>query len=198
MSFLKKLAEKVTPPKVFLKLNLSENVVSLGDYLKGELVLSSDEEFDADEIRCELLCVESARVQKRFYDPALKREVVREVWESATLYSAKPCLAGPMHISRGYTASFPFSIQIPITMKPTSKGIDRRITWTIKGVVAVRGRPDATSQTIEVHVAQPAAPPVVKEREVIREVVMVPCKYCGTLFPQTETVCPHCGARRTV
>jgi uncharacterized OB-fold protein len=34
-------------------------------------------------------------------------------------------------------------------------------------------------------------------REVIREVVVIPCKYCGTLFPQTATFCPHCGARRT-
>jgi len=34
-------------------------------------------------------------------------------------------------------------------------------------------------------------------QEVIREVVVIPCKYCGTLFPQTATFCPHCGARRT-
>jgi RNA polymerase subunit RPABC4/transcription elongation factor Spt4 len=26
---------------------------------------------------------------------------------------------------------------------------------------------------------------------------MIPCKYCGVLMPQTETVCPNCGARRT-
>ncbi|MBS7649229.1 hypothetical protein KEJ17_06290, partial [Candidatus Bathyarchaeota archaeon] len=88
-------------------------------------------------------------------------------------------------------------IAIPITMKPTSKGIDRKVTWSIRGVVAVKGRPDATSPTLEVQVAQPAAAPVIKEKEVIREVVMVPCKYCGTLFPQTETICPHCGAKRT-
>jgi len=34
-------------------------------------------------------------------------------------------------------------------------------------------------------------------REVIREVVVIPCKYCGTLFPQTAIFCPHCGAKRT-
>jgi len=34
-------------------------------------------------------------------------------------------------------------------------------------------------------------------REVVREVVMIPCKYCGALFQQTATFCPHCGARRT-
>ncbi|MEM2214249.1 MAG: hypothetical protein QXQ20_02505 [Candidatus Nezhaarchaeales archaeon] len=198
LSFLKKLAEKVTPPKVSLKLNLSGSVFYLGDDIKGELTVISYEDFDAEDVRCEIRCVESAKVQKRFYDHALKREVFREVWESTTLYSANPSLSGPIHISQGFSSTFPFSIPIPVTMKPTSKGLDRRVTWTIKGVVAIKGRPDAVSPTLEIQVAQPVTTPVVKEREVIREVVMVPCKYCGTLFPQTETICPHCGARRTI
>lgn len=42
----------------------------------------------------------------------------------------------------------------------------------------------------------PAAPTVQKE-VVTREVVMVPCKYCGGLMPQTSTFCPNCGAKRT-
>lgn len=198
MSFLKKISEKVTPPKVNLTLNLSKGVYFLGENLDGELTVSSNDDFNADEIRCELQCVESARVQKRFYDSSLKREITREVWETATLYSTRPCLSGPIHISRGFVGRFPFSINIPITMKPTYKGVDRRVVWTIKGVIAVKGRPDAVSNVVEVQVAQPAAAPVIKEREVVvREVVMIPCKYCGTLMPQTETVCPHCGAKRT-
>jgi len=198
LSFLKKIAEKVTPPKVTLSLNLNKSTYFLGENLEGELTLSSNEDFDADEIRCEFQCIESVKVQKRFYDPTLKREVIRDVWENAVLYSARPCLSGPTHISKGFFGKLPFSINIPITMKPTYKGVDRRVTWEIKGVVAVKGRPDATSSIIEVQVAQPAPTPIIKEREVIREVVMIPCKYCGTLMPQTETICPHCGARRTV
>jgi len=198
LSFLKKIAEKVTPPKVSLSLNFNKNVYSLGENLEGELTVCSDEDFDADEIRCEFQCVESAKVQKRFYDPSLKREVIRDVWETATLYSTKPRLSGPTHLSKGFVGKFPFSINIPPTMKPTYKGVDRRVTWSIKGVVAVKGRPDATSSVVEIQVIPPAAAPVVKEKEVIvREVVMIPCKYCGTLMPQTETVCPHCGAKRT-
>ncbi|MCS7135771.1 MAG: hypothetical protein RMJ14_03345 [Nitrososphaerota archaeon] len=196
MSFLRKLAEKVTPPKVNLKLNLNDSVFFLGGDIKGELLVSSDEDFDSEEVRCEVQCVESAKVPKRVYNPSMKMEVTTEVWESATLYSTKPSLSGPIHISKGFSGKFPFSIPIPITMKPTTKGVDRRVTWTIKGVVAVKGRPDAVSPTMEIQVAQPPATPVIKE--VIREVVMVPCKYCGTLFPQTETVCPNCGAKRTV
>jgi hypothetical protein len=198
LAFLRKMVEKVTPPKVNLVLNLNKSTYVLGENVEGELAISSSEDFDADDIRCELQCVESAKVLKPVYDATLKREVTREVWESATLYYAKPSLSGPIHISRGFTGKFPFSINIPVTVKPTLKSIDRKVTWSIKGVIAVKGRPDASSQTLEVQVTQPSAAPIIKEREVIREVVMIPCKYCGTLMPQTETVCPNCGAKRTI
>jgi len=36
-----------------------------------------------------------------------------------------------------------------------------------------------------------------KPREVIvKEIVMVPCQYCGGLMPQTSSFCPSCGAPR--
>lgn len=37
---------------------------------------------------------------------------------------------------------------------------------------------------------------VIKEKEVVKEVVMIPCQYCGTLMPQTASFCPNCRARR--
>jgi len=40
-----------------------------------------------------------------------------------------------------------------------------------------------------------ATQPVAKE-VVTREVVMIPCQYCGGLMPQTSTFCPSCGAQR--
>ena len=33
-------------------------------------------------------------------------------------------------------------------------------------------------------------------KEVRQEVVMVPCRYCGGLIPDTSVFCPNCGARR--
>jgi len=40
-------------------------------------------------------------------------------------------------------------------------------------------------------------PTIMKEKEVIvKEVVMIPCKYCGGLMPQTAIFCPNCGAQR--
>lgn len=41
------------------------------------------------------------------------------------------------------------------------------------------------------------SPQIVKETTVVKEVVMIPCRYCGALMPQTSTFCPNCGAKRT-
>ena len=38
---------------------------------------------------------------------------------------------------------------------------------------------------------------VTKEKEtIVKEVVMIPCEYCGGLEPQISAYCPHCGAKR--
>ncbi len=34
------------------------------------------------------------------------------------------------------------------------------------------------------------------EKEIIKEIVMVPCVYCGSLNPQTALFCSTCGAGR--
>lgn len=38
---------------------------------------------------------------------------------------------------------------------------------------------------------------LVKEREIIREVVKIRCPYCGNLYDETEDRCPHCGGKQT-
>jgi len=56
-----------------------------------------------------------------------------------------------------------------------------------------RRRPEQFPQTAP----PPQAPTtIIKEREVIKEVVMVPCRYCGGLMPQASVFCSNCGARR--
>lgn len=30
-----------------------------------------------------------------------------------------------------------------------------------------------------------------------KEIIMIPCKYCGGVMPQDATFCPNCGAKRT-
>ena len=50
--------------------------------------------------------------------------------------------------------------------------------------------------TIGPFAVAPQPSTVIREREVIKEVVMIPCAHCGNLMPQTSIFCPNCGARR--
>lgn len=53
----------------------------------------------------------------------------------------------------------------------------------------------------EIHAPPPPAPPppaatghAVREREIIREIVKLPCRYCGGLVEMNAPRCPSCGA----
>ena len=197
MLFFKKFTNKFTAPEANVQLKLGKYSVALGENLDGTLTVFSKEDFEATEVRCEISCVEEAKVIREVYDPQLRRSLPREVQDSAVLFAAKPVLSGPTHVNNGETRDFPLSVNIPAGGRATYQAIDRRVAWSIKGVMAVDGRPDVTSKVAEIQVVQPASQPVIREKEIVREVVMIPCKYCGALMDQTVTVCPNCGAKRT-
>jgi len=160
--------------------------------LKGAITVSCEDEFDATGVRAELRCIEKKRREKWEYDERRQRNVRRVYWDAATLHSADPKASGKLHMIPSFKKTFPFSANIPAGGRESFDGLDANITWSIKGVVAIKGRPDATSKTIELQVIRPTAPRAVKEKEV----VMIPCAYCGSLMPQTATSCPNCGATR--
>ncbi len=203
MGLFKKLRDKVTAPNASVDLKLDKNAFSLGDNLTGSLVISAREDFDSTEIRCEMACTEEARVIRYQYDPTIKRSVPREVMETQVLFAAKPVLSGPIHIITGETKNLQLNVNIPAGGRPTLQGSSNRVTWNIKGVIAVDGRPDAVSRIMEIQVVQPTVQVVAPSnsqqviKEVVREVVKIPCRYCSTLFDQLETSCPNCGAKRT-
>jgi hypothetical protein len=197
MSFFKKMKDRFTKPNATVSLQLSKYGFALGENVEGTLNVASVEEFDAKEIQCEFECVETKKTTSMQYDAAIKRTIPREVQNSATLWSAKPQMSGPVHLASGFSQKYPVNINIPAGGRQTYHSVDQNVAWSLKGVIAIEGRPDVTSTTVEIQVAQPSASPVIKEKEILREVVMIPCKYCGTLMVQTETLCPKCGARRT-
>jgi hypothetical protein len=198
MGLFKKFTNKFTIPEVTVQLKLASYTISSGGTLQGSLNVQSREDFDATEVRCEILCTQQAKVLKQVYDPALKTSIPKIVEETAVIYNLKPSLSAATHFANGENRFFPVNISVPAGALPTTSGLDRRVTWSIKGVVAVDGRPDCTSQTNVIEVVGPAMQTAVVQREVIRTVVMIPCKYCQGLMDQTLTVCPTCGAKRTI
>jgi len=198
MGFLKKFTNKLTAPDASVQLRFTTYSIALGETLQGTLSVASKEDFESTEIRCEIACVEQSKVIREVYDPALKRSIPRVVDESVVIYSTKPSLSGPSHFTNGEIRAVPVNINIPAGARPTYVGGDSRVTWTVKGVIAVDGRPDKTTETSEIQVLVPTVQSAAVQREVVRTVVMIPCKYCQGLMDQTLTVCPNCGAKRTI
>jgi Zn finger protein HypA/HybF involved in hydrogenase expression len=186
-----------------VSLNLGKYSFALGDKLEGTLAVSSEEEVDATEIRAEIRCEEKKKEIVHTTETITfsgggheTRPVTKEEWKTRTIFSGNPRGSGSIHLSSGYRGEFPFSTTIA-GGEPSYSGGDRNVTWTIKGVIGIKGRPDVTSSMSGIQVAMAsAAPTVTMERIVEREVVMIPCQYCGSLFPQTVTNCPKCGAQR--
>lgn len=52
----------------------------------------------------------------------------------------------------------------------------------------------AAPSRIKAELKTPAPAQVVREREIIKEIVKVPCRYCGNLVPVTASKCPTCSA----
>jgi len=179
-------------PKTSVSLTVPKSTVELGEDLKGAITVSSQDEFDATEVRAELRCVEKRRRERYEYDRQRGREVRRVYWDAATLHSADPKASGKLHMLPGFKKTFPVNVNIPAGGRESFDGLDANVTWSVKGVVAIDGRPDVTSETIELQVVRPAGPIAVKEKEV----AMIPCEYCGSLMPETATSCPNCGAPR--
>jgi DNA-directed RNA polymerase subunit RPC12/RpoP len=205
LSFLKK---KLTPPKASISLELAKWRFSPGETLEGKLVINSEEDFDADGIRCEIECVEEIKSRVSEYDSASKRMVERDVWNRIIHFAEKPTVCGPIQIARGSTHAFPISIKLPTSAWLTYRGGDRKLTWSIKGVIAVKGRPDATSKTVEIEVGepqqiQPPPPPPMPAPQVAATPTMSQTP-AATPTPQPPpslplpTNCSRCGAPLSV
>jgi len=189
------LFKRFTKPKTSVSLTIPKSTFELGEDLKGVITVSSEEEFDATEVRAELRCIEKKKKEKWEYDQHLRRNVQRVYWDQATLHSADPKASGPVHLVPGFQKTFPVGVNIPAGGRESFAAVDAGVTWSIKGVVAIKGRPDVTSEVIELQVIRPAAGAVVVKE---KEAATVPCAYCRSLMPETATSCPNCGAPRKI
>jgi len=180
----KKFRLRVLPPKVDLTLNLRKNTFALGENVEGVLRVESREDFECSEIRCELKCIESVLVVKTTYDEDMEGWVEEEEWETSVVHSAKPRLSGPLHFSKGEIREYPFSIPIPPSAPPSLRRADRVVTWSLKGVVAVKRRPDASSRAVRLQVVRPSQ-------------ATIKCPRCGALNPVHAKYCMNCGTPLT-
>ena len=177
-------------PKTSVDLSIPQNSFVLGSKIDATITVSSKEEFDATEIRAELRCIEKRRREVWVYNERRRHNVRQVYWDTATLLTEDVKASGQMHIVPGLKKTFPIKVHIPTSGRETFDSIDANVTWLIKGVVAVDGRPDATSETFELQIFRATGSTAKKEVE------MVPCEYCRSLMPANSSQCPICGAPR--
>jgi len=201
VGFFKKIKMRVTKPKAKVFIALDRNVVGLGEELTGTLHVTSEEEFDADEVRVEVKCWSRTKNLVHTKEGWEEKETTQILW------STKERVCGRLHLTPRYKEEFPFKVKIPHYAPPTSLEPDRRIRWEAKGVIAVKKRPDVTTKSIGVEVVRwttptVTAPPLTTKEaqtpsiqavkpiptnctrcgaplDVTREDVIITCRYCG-------------------
>jgi len=189
LSFLKRLKK----PRASITLALSKGPFALGEEVKGTITVESEEDVDVNEILLKLVCWESKKKTKLEVDII---EISEEpYWDEAVLYRTKRKVADSLSLTSGFKKEFPFSIEIPVVGRESYSSVDAHVKWYVVARMDVKGRKNISTHKI-IPVTKPSTVQVTKEREVIKEIVMIPCKYCGGLMPQTATFCPNCGARR--
>ncbi|MDI6904859.1 MAG: sporulation protein [Candidatus Bathyarchaeia archaeon] len=144
------LLKRFKAPKATISVTLDKQAFNLNETMTGKFSVSSSEEFDADESRIELWVTEWTKATEKKGSGSEERTVTAE--QNAKLHEGKIAVAGRMHITEGFNQQFPFSIPLPSGIPPTYRGHNARNTWRMKGVMAVKGRPDVTSHIMEVQI----------------------------------------------
>jgi hypothetical protein len=191
-------------PKAKIDLMTQKVQFNLGEQVKGTVRIVSEEEFDVTQAIVWLTCNEN--IKKTQHSGAnllgipipLGGTTQSEYWANAVIYSTSYVLFEAARIPKGYDATLPYTLSTSSAAKETLYSIDHYVRWVLYAVLEVRGRPNVQTITYEIQVSRPqvspSSPTIMKE--VTREVVLVPCAYCGGLMPQTSLFCPNCGARR--
>jgi hypothetical protein len=85
---------------------------------------------------------------------------------------------------------------MPITGRETYHSVETNVRWSVSALAKVKGRMNIPSKGGgEILVSKQIIEPIAI-KEIVKEVVLIPCSYCSGLMPQTSIFCPNCGARR--
>ena len=138
MSFLKHLI----PLKAKASIALDKPMFYENEPVTGKVNVECNEYFQSSGVRVEARTYE--HFQETDWVVENNQRVPRMVSKTNTLFSRDEPISGPSDFGQGPTRAFPFSVGTPVSRASRSGG---SIEYEIKGVVAVKGRPDVTSTT---------------------------------------------------
>lgn len=217
------LFKSLKAPNASATLNISKETYALGETITGTLVITSQEQFQADEIRIELQGNESLRAggeairgvpetqETRLYSttaPTTQTGTARQY----TMHRGQTRLAQKLALANGFNQQYQFSITIPNGLGPTFQGLRRdgqrlERTWELKGIIAIGGRPDVeTKKPIQVTITPPQTPTPTMPNPSPIPVPTFPTSTPPTMEPaqtaintpppkkEIPTTCTRCGA----
>ena len=141
---------KFKAPKATVSVMLDKAEYSLREPLTGKINVSATEGFDVDEVRLEIWVNEFTRASENQNVGGTTRMVT--VQQDNTIHKGKTTVSGRVQVSNGFNQDFPFSVNLPSGIPPTYRGRNANNSWKMKGVVAVKGRPDVTGHDIELQI----------------------------------------------
>lgn len=214
-------------PKAAISLSIDRDSFVLGEAILGNLAVTSEEDFEVEEIRVELEGIEKLRVrgetipsdnsetaETRIYSSGRSYSQINDIMKFP-MYKGKATASEKLRITKGFSQQFPFKIAIPASLGPTFQGMRRdglwleRI-WTVKGIVAAKGRPDIETKR-DIQVVGAAAPgvaasptpgaaqagPVAAPGPVPTRTMITSCTKCSApISPNQEDLivtCRYCG-----
>jgi DNA-directed RNA polymerase subunit RPC12/RpoP len=209
-------------PKANISMSVSKDQLSLGEAIEGTATITSQEAFEADEIRIELIAYETLRpgggiitdrqesIETRMYSPP-RQNAQTSASVTYAMHRGKTAIAKNLTVSNGFLQQFSFRIPVPSNLGPTFQGrrkdgrwLQRR--WVLKAVLAVGGRPDVDIQRdICVSIPPPLTSTVVAttvstvaaaSNNQISHTAEIPVVTIQQPEPPKEmiTCCPKCGA----
>jgi hypothetical protein len=141
---------KFKAPKATVSVTMDKAEYSLREPLSGKINVSAAEDIDIDEVRLEIWVNEFTKASESQNVGGTTRTVTAQ--QENTIHKGKTTVAGRMHVSSGFNQDFPFSISLPPGIPPTYRGRNATNSWKMKGVLAVKGRPDVTGHDMEIQV----------------------------------------------
>ena len=182
MSFFKRFI----PLNADMNISLENQTVEQGQPFKGSASLVSRDKFRVEEVRIEILVKESWEERVLQTDSRGNQRQVMEKNENI-LYSQDVPISQQFDMGNGDKKDFPFEVTIPM-YQPTRYG--GFVAYSLKAVASVKGRMDVTRDVNPTIVPSTGVTKIIE-----KQVIKVPCKYCGTLIELTsgDNKCPTCG-----
>ena len=142
--------DRLKTPKGTITVMFDKEYQSLREGLTGTLNVSASEEFEAEEIRLEITVTEWTQATERKQQG--EQTITVTAQQTNQLHNGKHAVHGRMDFTDGFTQDIPFQVHLPPAIPPTYRSQNARNTWILKGVIAVKGRPDITSHDMEIKV----------------------------------------------